>query len=439
MKISIALTIMPRIIVKCTNQDVYQAFLENIKRFKNGRTGDGIKIHGLISTERVIILEYGERIPRGFEKIIPDNGEKSEFLVERDVEFILTTRGIKNRFKINEIDGSIHGPFDGNGIKVGIIDEGIDPFNEDIIACLEEQRNFETSDDQEVDLGHGTAIAGLIAGSGNNSRGKYAGLAPKARLFDARAFNARGKGYLSDILLATEWLRSREVRIIVMAFQAVPRDARSSILQDFITRLVLEENIFFCCSGVTENDENGIHHSVRLPGRFEHVFTAGCRRSEKGNRNARGKAPGRSQMVVSPAPGKPDILLPGHGIVSLNTEHSIRKDLVLDKNEFYAIYSGASVATGILAGIIAKIIGHSPYITPMQLKEIITSMHLPVKKNETPSREKFNLDIKEIFMRLGKLHGSHTSYPVITFESLVTTTMLMIFIVALSLFISTVI
>ena len=55
------------------------------------------------------------------------------------------------------------------------------------------------------DYGHGTHVAGLIAGNGIGSNGRYRGVAPGASLVGLKVLDANGAGRTSDVLSAIEY------------------------------------------------------------------------------------------------------------------------------------------------------------------------------------------------------------------------------------------
>ncbi|MHC1574364.1 MAG: S8 family serine peptidase [Candidatus Methanogasteraceae archaeon] len=95
---------------------------------------------------------------------------------------------------------------DGRGIVVAIIDTGIDKNHPDLYGKIIAEKNFVddgmTADDQN---GHGTHCAGIIAGTGEASGGRYKGVAPGALLMNARILDSEGNGELSDIIAGIEW------------------------------------------------------------------------------------------------------------------------------------------------------------------------------------------------------------------------------------------
>jgi type VII secretion-associated serine protease mycosin len=79
----------------------------------------------------------------------------------------------------------------GKGITVAVIDTGVDPGNPDLEGRVLDGEDFaptsHTGDENTDDNGHGTGMAGLIAGTGAYAGGKGAfGLAPGAKILPVR-------------------------------------------------------------------------------------------------------------------------------------------------------------------------------------------------------------------------------------------------------------
>lgn len=104
----------------------------------------------------------------------------------------------------------------GKGVRIAVIDSATDrkhPALKGVFAGF-----FDSLPDRKVvDASHGTSIDGLIAGSGN-----AAGMAPKAKILHARAFE-NGKSTMSAILDAFDWAVAQDARIVNMSF-AGPRN-----------------------------------------------------------------------------------------------------------------------------------------------------------------------------------------------------------------------
>ena len=95
---------------------------------------------------------------------------------------------------------------DGQGITVAVLDSGIDKNHPDLIGKVVAEKNF-LADEITADdlLGHGTMVAGIIAGSGAASNGKYKGIAPGAKLISVKVIDGKGDGKVSDIIAGIEW------------------------------------------------------------------------------------------------------------------------------------------------------------------------------------------------------------------------------------------
>ncbi|MFZ1679588.1 MAG: S8 family serine peptidase [Rhizobiaceae bacterium] len=104
----------------------------------------------------------------------------------------------------------------GKGVRIAVIDSAADrrhPALKGVFAGF-----FDSLPDRKVvDASHGTSIDGLIAGSGN-----VTGMAPKAKILHARAFE-NGKSTMSAILDAFDWAVGQDARIVNMSF-AGPRN-----------------------------------------------------------------------------------------------------------------------------------------------------------------------------------------------------------------------
>lgn len=101
--------------------------------------------------------------------------------------------------------------YTGNGVKVGVIDSGVDA-NTDLDANIFGKKDFCDGTADVTDyIGHGTHVAGIIAAVANNSSGG-AGVAPKAKIFNARVFGktASKSGYDATIIGAINYLIGEE-------------------------------------------------------------------------------------------------------------------------------------------------------------------------------------------------------------------------------------
>ena len=75
------------------------------------------------------------------------------------------------------------------------------------------------------DNGHGTHVAGIIAGNGYDSTASRAGIAPGAHIVSLKVLDAEGRGVISDVIAALEWAireqaRTHNIRVVNMSVGA---------------------------------------------------------------------------------------------------------------------------------------------------------------------------------------------------------------------------
>jgi len=104
----------------------------------------------------------------------------------------------------------------GEGIKVGIIDTGIDLTHPDLKGNIKETYSVVDGISADDDNGHGTHVAGIIAALDNDIG--VVGVAPKAEIYSVKAFDKMGRGSVSDIIDALQWCVENKVHVINMSF-----------------------------------------------------------------------------------------------------------------------------------------------------------------------------------------------------------------------------
>lgn len=109
----------------------------------------------------------------------------------------------------------------GAGVKVAVIDTGIDKSHPDLSAnvaggwnAVDAANPGDFSDDQ----GHGTHVSGTIAGLG--IKGGVTGVAPKASLYGVKVLDKDGNGTLSDVVAGIDWAVKNKMDVINMSLGA---------------------------------------------------------------------------------------------------------------------------------------------------------------------------------------------------------------------------
>lgn len=107
----------------------------------------------------------------------------------------------------------------GRSIRVGVIDGAVNPGHPAFAGVKIVRQSFLRDGARRSGASHGTAVAGLIAGS--SGAGPLAGLAPGVQIYAAEAFGVeKGSdgGRLESVAAALDWLVGRSVRLVNMSF-----------------------------------------------------------------------------------------------------------------------------------------------------------------------------------------------------------------------------
>src|SRR5688572_12297556 len=102
--------------------------------------------------------------------------------------------------------------YTGDGVGVAIVDSGITAWHDDLtVANGAGQRvshfvDFVNGYTQPYDdWGHGTHVAGVVAGNGYDSNGTRSAIAPGANIISLKALNGQGQGTISNIIAAIDY------------------------------------------------------------------------------------------------------------------------------------------------------------------------------------------------------------------------------------------
>ena len=112
--------------------------------------------------------------------------------------------------------GTVHAYNKGTGVKVAVLDTGIDYNHPDLDANYKGGYDFVNGDpDPMDDNGHGTHVAGTIAAEDNDIG--VVGVAPEAHLYALKVLDETGAGYWSDVIAALQWAVDNGMQIVNMS------------------------------------------------------------------------------------------------------------------------------------------------------------------------------------------------------------------------------
>ena len=250
--------------------------------------------------------------------------------------------------------------FNGSGIKIAILDTGISDTHPDLKGKVISKRSFVLKDfyfdfdENATDFyGHGTHVAGIVAGTGAASNGMYRGVAPGAQIINAKCLNMFGQGTTAAILKAIEWAVFAEADIISMSLGTSIGDPNDPI--SIAAEKAVEEGIVVVAAA---GNSGPYYSSVSSPGAAYGVITVGACdwKGQVASFSSRGPT-----LAWSP---DPDVLAPGVDVIAPLAPESYmqRAGLKLGKaiNGTYIPLSGTSMATPAVAGAAALLLQAFP-------------------------------------------------------------------------------
>ena len=266
-----------------------------------------------------------------------------------------------------------NGNFHGNGIVAAVLDTGIilhPDFDRRILGFADfVGRRQQIYDDS----GHGTHVAGILAGSGKMSDGLYGGIAPETGLLVAKVLDRMGNGTVKSVLEGIDWVlymrRKYNLRIVNISVGAQPElhEREEERLVAGVEAL-WDAGLVVVVSAGNYGPEQG---TIAVPGSSRKVITVGAsaeysqknlnttgiagRKTEK-EWNYSGRGPTESCVV------KPDLVAPGTNIISCNGGYINRW------KKPYVAKSGTSMATPVVSGAIACLLSKYPDMTNVEVK-----------------------------------------------------------------------
>ncbi len=254
----------------------------------------------------------------------------------------------------------------GEGVRIAIVDTGIDPQHPDFTGRIAASADF-TGEGPVDQHGHGTHCAGVAAGSGAASQGRYRGVAPGATLYAAKVLRANGEGMMSDVMAGVEWAVHQGVQVISLSLGGPgPCDGHDALSET--CDAAMEAGVVVC---VAAGNDGPQPYTVGSPGCARKVITIGAVNDQDVVASFSSRGP------TADGRPKPDVVLPGVNIVSARARGTKMGNIV---NEYYTSASGTSMATPLAAGICALLLQAEPHLTPAEIKErlMTTAINLGV-------------------------------------------------------------
>lgn len=280
---------------------------------------------------------------------------------------------------------------DGTGVGVAIIDSGVANWHDDlgsdaVVHFVDFVTDLFVPHD---DYGHGTHVAGIIAGNGYDSGGARAGIAPGASLVVLKVLDGTGDGHLSNVIAAIDYVIEHRARFRIRVINlSVAAGVHESYLTDPLTlaakRAVDAGIVVVTAAGNLGRSARGTvqYGGITSPGNAPWVLTVGA--------SSHQKTVSRSDDTIAAFSSrgpthidramKPDLVAPGVAIESLAGAGSALYETYPEARLIgtidtatppYLALTGTSMAAPVVAGTVALMLEANPALTPNLVKAIL--------------------------------------------------------------------
>jgi serine protease AprX len=262
---------------------------------------------------------------------------------------------------------------DGTGVTVAVMDTGVTPVA-DLAGRVIGGVDFSSEGNPYDDgFGHGTFVAGLIAGNGASSGGAYKGVAPNAKIVSIKIAGRNGASDVSHVLAGIQWAVSFKddygIRVINLSLGTdSTQNYWLSPLNAAVER-AWDAGIVVTVSASNRGPNPG---TITKPGDDPFVITVAAM-DDKGS-------PGRGDDVMAGYSGqgptaanglvKPDLVASGRSVIGLRVPGS-KIDTAYPSSRVGTAYfkgSGTSFSTAVTSGSAALLLQREPGLTPNQIK-----------------------------------------------------------------------
>jgi serine protease AprX len=254
----------------------------------------------------------------------------------------------------------------GSGVDIAVIDTGVAP-----ISTL----NAIDGPDLSFDALNDNLRSGDLHGHGTNMAGIVAGVAPQSRIVDVKVGAADGAVDVSQVIAGIDWVVANKntnglnIRVINLAYDT---DAETDYVTDPLTRAVehaWHNGIVVVVAG--GNDGRGVH-TLGNPAIDPFVIAVGASAPKSDYWDV------PTFSSIGDGTRNPDLVAPGESILSLGVAGSYLADTYsaatcVSNNELMLRGSGTSQAAAVVSGAAALLLDQRPDLTPNQVKELLTS------------------------------------------------------------------
>jgi subtilisin len=250
----------------------------------------------------------------------------------------------------------------GRGIRVAVLDTGIDQQHPDFAGRSITTRSFVSGEDVQDGHGHGTHCIGTATGPQTPEIKPRYGIAHEAEIFAGKVLSDQGSGGDAGILAGIEWAIENGCAVVSMSLGAPTSPGQAhSVVFERVARRAQEQGTLIVAAAGNESDRPGVINPVAHPANCPSIMAVAAVDSE-------GAIAPFSNRGINPEGGEVDIAAPGVAVYSswpLPTR--------------YRTISGTSMATPHVAGIAALHAEQDPAARGAALGRLLTGGAQPIE------------------------------------------------------------
>lgn len=388
------------VLVKFDNDESLNKFLKeqnSISVSAGGSDAKRFKVLSVAKSIRVVTLEIRLDVLGGLSNKAEELG-----VINIDENFRVKMLLDETR-SIEKIEFAWNLGFHGLGIKVAVIDTGIDDTHPDLQGVVSKRKNFTNEKDEDL-VGHGTHVASIIAGRGIADSAKK-GLANSCTLFDGKVLASDGYGSASNVIAGIEWAVENGANIINMSLGASGPFDGTDALSEASNWAVAQGVIVCAAAGNCGPEGNHLeclslgNKTINTPGCAISVITVGAIDKTKKIAGYSSRGPTWGNIP------KPDVVTIGSAMIAARAKDTSMGTPI---NDFYTMASGTSMATPVCSALIALLIeaakANSQEFKPEDVKTVLKNNAISIEGAGKMEQGSGFIEMEQILSSVGVYH-----------------------------------
>jgi serine protease AprX len=259
----------------------------------------------------------------------------------------------------------------GQGIGIAVLDTGV--FASKDFGSSRLVANVGKAGPNADGFGHGSHVAGLAAGSGANSSGKYRGVAPQANIINVKVGDDQGFATLSDVIDGLQFVLDNQgkynIRVVNLSLKSdVAQSYTTDPLDAAVELLTFRGILVVVAAGNLGTASDAVSYA---PANDPFVLSVGALDDMASSDFKDDQVPSwSSHGTTQDGFAKPDVSVPGRHLISVLSSGSVLATAFPDNvvgNDYFQL-SGTSMSAGVASGAAALVIKAHPDWTPGQVK-----------------------------------------------------------------------